>query len=246
MNAKIFHYHLFKNAGTSVDSILQQNFGSRWKEKEFEHDMSSISDEVQSWIDSNADACAFSSHTAVGPLPNIENGCVIPILFIRHPLDRLRSAYSFERLQSSNNYGSVIARETTFGGYLRVRLALPDERFARNFHASRLGYFADDIEGDEYVKAIIAMDRLRFVGVVDEFDQSMKIFASIISNHFPGFSLVPAWENSSTSKDLSLSDNLAMMEEDIGVQTWNDLVEANSIDLEIYHEAKRRLHSNLE
>jgi len=31
---KILHYHLFKNAGTSVDAILQSNFPGAWQDRE--------------------------------------------------------------------------------------------------------------------------------------------------------------------------------------------------------------------
>jgi hypothetical protein len=31
----ILHYHLLKNAGTSVDPILKRNFGDKWATREF-------------------------------------------------------------------------------------------------------------------------------------------------------------------------------------------------------------------
>ena len=32
----ILHYHLFKNAGTSIDAILKDNFDEKWVTREFE------------------------------------------------------------------------------------------------------------------------------------------------------------------------------------------------------------------
>ena len=35
MRTVILHYHLFKNAGTSVDRLLQRNFPDAWATREF-------------------------------------------------------------------------------------------------------------------------------------------------------------------------------------------------------------------
>ncbi len=35
----VAHYHLFKNAGTSVDAILAKNFGSNWSKIEFDREL---------------------------------------------------------------------------------------------------------------------------------------------------------------------------------------------------------------
>jgi hypothetical protein len=32
----ILHFHLFKNAGTSLDALLKENFPTQWLTKEFE------------------------------------------------------------------------------------------------------------------------------------------------------------------------------------------------------------------
>ena len=63
--AKLVHYHLFKNAGTSVDEMLRQNFGSQWIEREFEgpHNRPNT-DAVAQFLNERPDIIALSSHTA--------------------------------------------------------------------------------------------------------------------------------------------------------------------------------------
>ena len=51
----ILHYHLFKNAGTSIDSILKDNFDDQWVSKEFKNALSN-SAQVTEWIQDNPNA----------------------------------------------------------------------------------------------------------------------------------------------------------------------------------------------
>jgi len=93
----ILHYHLFKNAGTSVDKILQRNFPDQWTTREFPGQGGDNSAAVTDWIREDIGSIAFSSHTATGPLPAIPDTRAISPLFLRNPLDRIRSVYQVDR-----------------------------------------------------------------------------------------------------------------------------------------------------
>ena len=92
----LFHLHLFKNAGTSIDRILKQNFESRWMAYDETNAGSIIcTDQFEQIIHAHPRIEAFSSHQVVPPLPDTQL-FVFPIVFIRHPIERLKSAYLFE------------------------------------------------------------------------------------------------------------------------------------------------------
>ena len=111
----LIHYHLFKNAGTSVDAILRRNFGHRWVNTEFPPRAQADHQEaVRRLILDNPNLAAVSSHTLMLPVPEIEGVEVFPILFVRHPLDRLKSAYEFERQQTTATVGSELAKDVRF------------------------------------------------------------------------------------------------------------------------------------
>jgi len=38
----LIHYHLFKNAGTSLDAVLKENFGDKWITREFDRKNAAI------------------------------------------------------------------------------------------------------------------------------------------------------------------------------------------------------------
>ena len=97
MRTVVLHYHLFKNAGTSVDRILQDNFANTWVTEEFPASGGNNTDRVEAWIADTPDAVAFSSHTMMGPLPAVPGVRVIPVMLLRDPVARIRSAYRFER-----------------------------------------------------------------------------------------------------------------------------------------------------
>ena len=92
----VVHYHLFKNAGTSVDHLLRKNFSDKWHS----FDGNSAGDiintkELEGVIAAKAEMLAFSSHQIIPPLP-VGDFTVYPIVFLRDPIDRIKSAYLFE------------------------------------------------------------------------------------------------------------------------------------------------------
>ena len=54
----ILHYHLFKNAGTSVDAILKRIFGDRWVTREFPAMRGNNTAMVEQWIRNTPEAVA--------------------------------------------------------------------------------------------------------------------------------------------------------------------------------------------
>jgi hypothetical protein len=183
----ILHYHLFKNAGTSFDGILQKNFPGQWTAAEFPGGDNSM--QVAAWIARNPGMVAFSSHTATGPVPVVPGVRIISALFLRDPVARIRSAYLFERRQNAGdaaNLGARLASETDFDGYVRGRLGIAGDRQCRDFHVVRLAQFVRRI-APELQRATEALQRLSFVGEVERFGHSMDRFAALVRPVWPGF-----------------------------------------------------------
>ncbi len=78
-NYKICHYHIFKNAGTSLDKALQKHFGSNWPAFEgiHAHDIKS-NQELMAFLSSHPDIKAVSSHLCRPTAPLKE---ILPIVF---------------------------------------------------------------------------------------------------------------------------------------------------------------------
>jgi hypothetical protein len=75
MSTVILHYHLFKNAGTSLDVAFKDNFSEEqgeWVTREFPAQLNENREKVKQWIIDNPQARCFSSHTAILPPPSRE------------------------------------------------------------------------------------------------------------------------------------------------------------------------------
>lgn len=229
----VLHYHLFKNAGTSVDEVLRSNFGAGWANAEFPtRGRRPNVDQVEAWIAEHPEVCALSSHTARFPLPRLGELNVVPVIFVRHPLDRIHSAYEFERRQKSETPGSRLAKEADFATYLRARLDKNDGQ-CRNFQTSRFAAYPAGDEGTRLERALAAVDALPFVGLVEDFAQSMTRMEQVLTATFPQFRAFGAkansWRGGST-----LEDRLAQIRAELGPELHAELVAANAEDLALF------------
>jgi len=239
--AVVIHYHLFKNAGSSVDAILQHNFGDKWIEIEGPNNKKLTPEMMADHITANPDIQAISSHTAQITLPKVPGVEIIPIVFIRHPLARIKSAYEFERKQDFDTPGSQVAKAGDFNHYMTWRLSTPTMTQVSNFHTYRLKDFKTfTINRDAHLfrqRAINAMKALPAVGMVERFNESMQRFAELIRPHFPDFELFEAHVNTTSDPSKTLHAKLKAFEDEIGRETYLNLVQLNSNDLELYHYA---------
>jgi len=233
----IIHYHLFKNAGTSVDAILRRNFGEGWASREYPP--RSDGEAAREFLVSNPHIAALSSHTLLLPPPEIPEAEIIPVMFIRHPLDRMKSAYLFEREQRADTVGVRLAREHDFAGYLRARMAIPGDLSCRNFQTHRLA-MAEAANGDtELARALRAFDRLPFIGSVEAFDSSLAELERLVKPWFPEFRIFQARENVSRPPR-PIEERVAALKAELGDELYEAVSAANADDLKLYERALAR------
>lgn len=241
MRKVILHYHLFKNAGTSIDVLLKQSFENQWVTREFPvANPEANVNHVGLWIQTHKDAVVFSSHTALMPPPALGGVECFPIVFVRHPIDRIASVYAFERKQDGDTYGAVLARNTALAGYIEVRLALPHDRQCRDFHAWRLGAMYPLAEGTDLQRSVKAVASLPFIGLVEAFDASVAKLTEWLRPHFPTIRGAVVSANVSRDHSVSLEQRLAHIEAEIGSALYSRLLQANAEDLQLHDAVKER------
>lgn len=231
----LLHHHLFKNAGTSLDALLKRQFPGKWVTREFQGDRESSARQVATWIEDNPGAVCFSSHTArITPTPSTGTR-VVPIVFVRHPLDRIASAYSFERGQLGSGFGATLARNTTLRGYIETRLSVSGDRQCRNFHVDRLADMFPVGDGTELSRALRAVDALPFIGVVESFGESLQRLRALLDvEGFGRLDLLPLARNVSKDRSASLAGRLDDLAAEIGPEFYDELLSANREDLTLY------------
>lgn len=242
----ILHYHLFKNAGTSIDAAFKETFGADdWLTAEFPSQLRANHKQVAEWILDNPKAKVFSSHTAYLPPPKIKGVRILPVVFLRHPLDRIASVYAFETQQSGNSFGAVLARNTDLSGYIETRLSLAHDRQCRNFHVHRLAMTHHEEESSELARALKALDTLPFIGVVERFSASIEKLEDCISSYgFGKISLPVMRKNVSRPQAKTVEDSVSELKNGVASDVWRKLQDENKEDIELYHAALRRYDKN--
>nr|WP_115093345.1 sulfotransferase family 2 domain-containing protein [Synechococcus sp. UW106] len=208
MRTIILHYHLFKNAGTSIDKILKDNFGDKWVTREFAG--SNNTNQISDWILSNPDAIAFSSHTMTGPIPKIADVIIVSIMILREPVQRITSAYKFERNQNADTWGAQLAKQTTFEEYVVARLQKQGDAQCRNFQVERLATLRPGSQ-PKVQRAIEALDDLTVVGIVERFETTLELLKREINKYYPDFKIQTTHANQSTKADVELGPALTQL-----------------------------------
>lgn len=234
MRKVILHYHLFKNAGTSLDAAFKENFSEEkgeWVTKEFPNQPAANRKQVRQWILDNPQAKCFSSHTALFPVPEFDDIEVFPVIFLRNPIDRIASAYSFEAKQNNVGFGSTLARNTSLKGYIETRLALPNDFQCRNFHAHRLSTM---FEGNSLELAIKAMNSLPFIGLVEKFSESLIALEEALRFHGLESVNLNVVKRNVSRPPKAMDKKLDDIRNQIGSELYERLLAENEIDLQLY------------
>ena len=168
------------------------------------------------------------------------------MLFVRHPIDRIASAYSFEKRQGDKNFGSTLARNTDLKGYVETRLSLIQDRQCRNFHEQRLAATAGKhLESDAH-RALGAIKLLPFVGIVEHYDLSIKTLqANLRDFGFEDIELKSIEKNKSSRISRDLDEKLNEIRAILGVRLYDELLSINESDISIWNAVKEKYVSEI-
>ncbi|RDS79296.1 hypothetical protein DWU98_18375 [Dyella monticola] len=243
----LIHYHIFKNAGSSVDASLQQSFGNRWGTFEGTHAHAiQSSRQLGQFIAAHPHLDAISSHLARPPIPY--TGC-LPVVFIRHPLLRAYSVYNFTRSDSSQPYSDV-AQYLGFSDY--VAWALRKEagsiviRDYQVVHLSDASWRADHIleakaQPSDLEQACKLLTEWGAAGVVEQFELSTQVFQGMYKRQLPDLVFLPRRENVTSKEWLLPDDQLDRLRRALGESLYSDFMEVNQLDLALHAHARTLL-----
>jgi len=239
------HYHLFKNAGSSVDEILLNSFGDNWVSKEFSKPgVRADNSKILSWLEENSHLQAFSCHNAVFPPPVSTGLLIVPIIFVRHPILRIQSAYDFERKQGNMTYGARLASQSTFRDYVLSRLEKPTDSAIQNFQSSRVADMMPTGFGNLYSRTMAALALLPFVGIVDFFFESMKELRGVLDKKGVKLVLSNAQVNVGPNSLFPAADRLTSIKAELGLKLYERLCFENSCDFFLYRTVRGRFDDN--
>lgn len=246
----ILHYHLFKNAGTSVERLLRSSLGKAWCSWDKPEPGAKISGaEMQRWLEENPHIRAVSSHQLVPPVP-VGDFHVIPIVFVREPLSRVRSAWLFEWQKQQG----LDAPKGSLTDYIEHKFEQKNTSVIANFQTARLSNKQyDDVKqrlhryNHELLPAACQfIDSLPFIGLVERFSESLQLMQLATAKGFPDLVCKEHRENVTDSSTTSVEQKIEQLRRDIGNDLFDELCVRNRLDLQLYSYAAGRFEKSLE
>lgn len=240
----LVHYHIFKNAGCSVDASLRASFGEACAQFEGTHAHDIISSgQLADFLRVNRHVRAVSSHLARPPLP--WDGC-LPVVFLRHPLLRARSVYEFTRRDPAQPFSDV-ARDNGFDGY--IRWALRGERGSvviRNYqvvHLSQSSWRCPEIldaeaNRDDLEEARALLTVWGAAGIVESYALSIQVLQKLYGQILPGLEFRNLRINATVSDSASTEEQVEQCRELLGTTLYDDFMTANELDRALYDHAR--------
>jgi len=250
----VVHFHLFKNEGTTVERGLQDYFGERWASFDKPASAARISQvELETFLNTNQALQAVSSHHLRPPLVDSTLMKWLPVLFLRHPIDRIRSAYEFERQQGSVSPSSTAAASMPLPEWVRFHRERPRSTQCQNFQTFGLTTIRDEAGRPIFDSAVDAhfdsactfVSELPAFGLVESFHQSWSWIADWIGTYYPNFNPDMGRANTTTDEDDVLEERLERMRSKMGHGEYEQLLIDNEVDLALHSWACDRFTARL-
>jgi hypothetical protein len=244
----IIHKHLFKNAGTTFDWSLKENFGDAF----YDHrDDLPMRKEGQiyliDFLKKNPKILALSSHHVWFHFKADDEIELIPVYLLRHPVERIRSVYNFEHSQESDTLGPIMAKEMNFKEYVRWRMRDDVPPTVRNFQTRYLAgtKIAKPLNEQHLKSALEEIDNCNFIGIVDRYDDSMKIFEQEFRKLGISLSLTTNAQNMSQSiENINIGERVNSILSELE-ELGEIVVRNNQFDIDIYNYANEKLQHTL-
>jgi hypothetical protein len=242
----LLHAHMFKNAGSTFDWSLRRCFRGDFLDHRDDDAMRQGATYLGPYLLEHEHLQALSSHWVSFPLPQARDIDLQLALFFRHPLERMRSVYAFERQQQGDIApGIAKARELKFLDYVRWRLQADVGPVIRNYQTRYCSgkYMGEDIEA-MYDLAVATIESTPLLGLVHRYDESMVLFEYHLQKIFPGLDLSWKLQNSSCADRLSAAAKRSAAERDLA-PVMDQVVAANVYDLKLFAAVESRFERAL-
>jgi hypothetical protein len=241
MRLAILHYHIFKNAGSTIEDILDHSFGESFAKLETPVDEGLISQaDLLRFFDARPNLRAFSSHQIRHPLPQAPGYLFFDICFLRDPIDRIRSIYTYFRQKPNPaDAMSELANRTEPGDFVSGMIR-DFPLFIKNVQVNLLACVGDSDEPEprDLDLAIERMMATSFLGVVDCFDQSIAAGAHALRRAFPDLDCARPAVNVSDGLRGTVASRTEKLRQACRPEVFEELLRLNQLDRQLADRAR--------
>lgn len=241
----LLHFHIFKNAGTTIDWILKKNFGFNAL---FVDDvdnpgkilsMNYILDTLEQHLGSKS----ISSHQIRFPLPTTNKFQFFPILFIRHPIDRAFSIYHYKKKETDDSVITSNSKILSLNNFIKWLLESKQYWIIKNFQILFLSkskwdyvFTSQDLELSKQI-----LHTCSVIGVVDRMDESLVVAEEYLRQYFPNIDMTYVKQNVSRDTNMTLDKKIEQECKELDKDVVDALHRENHLDLNLYKEANKEL-----
>ncbi len=254
MRRVICHYHIFKNSGTSFDELLKKNYGGKFFTFDGPFPFFKISQDELARVIRNTGSLAYSCHQLTLPVPAALECEVLPVVFVRHPMLRIRSVYQFGKKSPTTTPGGEEAGSMSFEQWVladhdnvaklgaisneqtrRLGATYGKEGLKRRTHDR--GFIGDICQARRNLAAVELLARTEF------YQRDVLGFEAILAEKGLSFKYHDLEPSNTTSTDLvaGIDERLDNVRDELGSKTYNILMDLNRQDLELFDYACQRL-----
>lgn len=234
----LLHYHFFKNAGTTIEEILEHSFFENYARLDSDDFDGSVSTaQLLSYLRRFPRMKAVSSHQFRYPVPQSPGYIFFDLCFLRDPIDRIRSMYDYFRQKPvPGEPASDLAREQSIGGFIAALVRDHTYRVS-NVQVNLLanGIVNDPPAETDLIRATQIMLKTSFLGVVDCFDESLIAGQYFLRPIFPRLALAQQPANVSGGSRMDAFRNAC------DPDVYTELVRLNRLDSELVNRAREEV-----
>jgi hypothetical protein len=246
----LLHNHLFKNAGTTIDSVLRRNFGRSFVDHRDDDAMLRGAEYLGPYIALNPWIRAIATHHFRPPLPMLEGVQVLTLVMLRCPFERVTSVYDFERRRpDGNSQMSRHARNVSLREFVSWGIQPDVSATLCNFHVIRslpphINWHAE-ISEEQYAEAEHYVESVPLLGLVDRFDESMVLFEQTLRPVWPSIDLSYVKKNVGPRAVMTSSERMDALAREIGDDMMQSLRRCNRYDVRLLEFARAVFNERL-
>jgi hypothetical protein len=249
----ICHYHIFKTAGTSFERVLRNNFGQRHLSFDGPKTSSMITQtELIKVINTHPYLASISSHQITLPAPVSDQFLALPVVFVRHPILRIRSVFlhenrnASERLESPMEGFDAWVEELVAGHPNQLQICnLQTNLLCREANSSPKGVNANGRPLYDLEAALSNLSRVSCIGRAECFDEDVASFIPQLAAAGIAFDYPSRVAENVGAPDFgsSVEQQLDNMRAQVSDATWDQLCWFNEQDIAVYDTVCRRLEA---
>jgi hypothetical protein len=236
----IVHYHIFKNGGSTITSILEREFPTGFATVHGPDDVSVVDlISLANFVAEHAAIQAISSHHLRYPKPVLPNTIIFDCCFLRHPLDRLQSLYSyFQKILVDDPLCRLARQEPPRSFFKKLVDSAP--HLISNVQVTMLaagGAFTRPVDISDVEIASDMVGKMAIPGLVEKFDESLVAAEYFLKPAFPRLRLDYLPQNVSRSLGGNPGDRQEWLKHSWGADLYATLAHLNQCDLELWRRA---------